>query len=281
MSENSFFKALSFFGKKSAEAKIKGPANHPSAEEGATLLTNRDRFNRAIGFAITFKNSEEGLRFIIQALAREHQSRLISRLILGEHNYHGGGNSHAASFDKLFFPLNEAVTPDGNRASNLLVGKNTYAGKLNLKRDPLISSPWNVGRLKRAIHNIRADDWQPDGNHDYEIYYPQRLGLVIGGTHSSSIGIVNAEDVYVSGCTEYDMGILFRYVHTDGEWYYTSHDNKPFHKVEFIEFAIIYEIGKLMSNVPVISYIPPKDPYADNPVVQEINRLCSSRNDSE
>jgi sulfite reductase beta subunit-like hemoprotein len=72
------------------------------------------------------------------------------------------------------------------------------------------------------------------------------IGWVHGGNHSIATGIVQGEGE-ITPDSVYDISEVYQYVYTDGEYYITKEDNGVISDVPNVEFAAIFEIGRLMN----------------------------------
>lgn len=121
---------------------------------------------------------------------------------------------------------------------------------ISLKDDLVLPWPWNYERLIGSLVSIGEDrhwgNWKMDVlNHNVELWLPMRIVFIIGGNHSITSGIVQGigtlEPNYV-----YDMSPIYNYVYTDGVYYYRKDDNSKIEKVNEVEFAVLFEVGRIM-----------------------------------
>jgi len=88
--------------------------------------------------------------------------------------------------------------------------------------------------------------WKAELNHQVILWEPIRVGWVHGGNHSIAVGILLGRGTIPPQCT-YDISPLYRYVTCDGEVYRRKSDGAIISEVASVEFAAIFEIGRLMA----------------------------------
>jgi hypothetical protein len=63
---------------------------------------------------------------------------------------------------------------------------------LDLAKDTVISFPWYMDRMKKALENIGKTRWKYDElNHKVYYYRPIGVGFFTNGLHSGAVGIQN------------------------------------------------------------------------------------------
>lgn len=121
--------------------------------------------------------------------------------------------------------------------------------KINLSTDLILPWPWHKDRLIRALIDIgegrKKKKWKQDfNNHFVEVWLPIGIAWVNGGNHSITMGIVQGGEMEPE--YYYDISEVYKYVYCDGENFIRTEDNKVIAKVTNIEFAAIFEIGRLL-----------------------------------
>ncbi|MBX3059463.1 MAG: hypothetical protein KF770_23670 [Anaerolineae bacterium] len=150
----------------------------------------------------------------------------------------------------LFFDPQAPLTPDGKSLYDLGQIKHTRQ-ELSMGKDIILAQPWSVDKLYRAFRMIgngkSSGRWQQDGNHRIELWEPLHIAWVNGGNHSISAGMLQGEGSIVP-VDVYDISGVFPYVRCDGEFYFRTYDNLKIGRVESVEFAAIFEIGRILAN---------------------------------
>ncbi|AVK51271.1 hypothetical protein AXY43_26465 [Clostridium sp. MF28] len=121
--------------------------------------------------------------------------------------------------------------------------------KINLSTDLILPWPWHKDRLIRALIDIgegrKKKKWKQDfNNHFVEVWLPMGIAWVNGGNHSITMGIVQGGELEPE--YYYDISDVYKYVYCDGENFIRTEDNKVIAKVTNVEFAAIFEIGRLL-----------------------------------
>ncbi|MGM1044824.1 MAG: DUF6710 family protein [Bacillota bacterium] len=126
----------------------------------------------------------------------------------------------------------------------------TESYTVSLSEDLVLPWPWNYERLIDSLIKIgKGRNWgvwkKDEMNHNVELWLPQRIVFVIGGNHSITSGIIQGtgslEPNYV-----FDTKPVYEYIYTDGIHYYRKKDNSIIAKVEVVEFAVLFEVGRIM-----------------------------------
>lgn len=72
-----------------------------------------------------------------------------------------------------------------------------------------------------------------------------RVAWVYGGNHSITAGIVRGEGEIETPLV-YDFSALYKHVKCDGRRFERKHDSKVLSRVKSVEWAGIFEIGRLL-----------------------------------
>lgn len=114
--------------------------------------------------------------------------------------------------------------------------------------DPIMTYPWNTGRLIRAYKSYGShvsNPWIADRNHHAVLIQPFGITIIRGGNHSITTGILlNEGKIHVEA--SYDMSGLFPSIYTDGVHYFRTIDDSMYAPVNNFSMAAIFEIGKLI-----------------------------------
>lgn len=155
------------------------------------------------------------------------------------------------TFDLLFFNTLIKVSDDNKDFSDICLKKDRKQ-IVDFSKDLVLSSPWNKERFRDSLFKIGENRprgmWQEDKmNHNSSYYYPLNLTIAYNGLHSISTGIIQSYGKME--CTQYyDLSLIYKYVWTDGKNYYRKNNNSVIEKVWNIEFAAIFEIGRLIKD---------------------------------
>ncbi len=186
----------------------------------------------------------EALNDLIKLLARPYQS-ITMKSVLTELDQN---SIKTIDSKELFFDQFEKI-PYLNQSLFDLKEKCNYSKPLKLKTDVILPWPWNQYRIINCLSNIGIDrpagNWKQDDNHKIEYWLPFGIGFVHGGNHSITNGIINGTGV-IKKYDTYDISKIYKFIYCDGEYYRIKKDNTIFQKVNNLEFACIFEIGRLM-----------------------------------
>lgn len=122
--------------------------------------------------------------------------------------------------------------------------------EIQLGKDLILPWPWHRTRLINAISNIGKGRawgvWEQDfSNHTVELWLPLGVAWVDGGNHSIAIGIIQCSGKLKPDYI-YDISKIYDYVFCDGENYISKENKKIIAPVKNVEFAAIFEIGRMM-----------------------------------
>ncbi|WP_390904926.1 DUF6710 family protein [Paenibacillus polymyxa] len=122
---------------------------------------------------------------------------------------------------------------------------------VRLGADPILTRPWNIGRLIGAFLNIgegkESGDWiQDPNNHRVELWLPFGVTFVSSGNHSITTGILNNEgQLNVDNVYKMDFEVL-NSIQCDGVHYFRKKDGSLIAPVNNLSLAAVFEIGKLI-----------------------------------
>ncbi|WP_156497351.1 DUF6710 family protein [Paenibacillus jamilae] len=151
------------------------------------------------------------------------------------------------TFNEVFF---KKPIEDRCYINNYLKQLPNESYSVSLKDDLVLPWPWNYDRLIGSLVSIGEDrhwgDWKMDDlNHNVELWLPMRIVFIIGGNHSITAGIVQGIGTLKPNYV-FDMSPIYDHVYTDGVYYYRKDDNSKLEKVNEIEFAVLFEVGRIM-----------------------------------
>jgi len=153
----------------------------------------------------------------------------------------------------VWFDEHIKITPEGLTLYKL---KNKVQRKtpLKLNYDIILPWPWNRNRIVKCLcyigKNRPAGEWKEDDNHKIEFWWPIGIGWVKTGNHSITAGIALGEGEITDYIT-YDISPVYEHVECDGLFFIRKDDKKVLSLVKDVEFAAIFEIGRLMKNLNV------------------------------
>lgn len=121
---------------------------------------------------------------------------------------------------------------------------------VDLSSDLVMPWPWKRSRVEDCICSIgagrKAGPWLQDpANHRVELWLPFGVGWVHGGNHSIAVGVVQGRGEITTDSV-YDLSPLFDWVECDGAQFLNKTNGHVLSNVEDIEFAAIFEIGRLL-----------------------------------
>lgn len=150
-----------------------------------------------------------------------------------------------------FFGLSEKVSLDGKTMYDMIYHKKENRNvEVDLIKDLVLPWPWNVSRYLDSISSIGESKpwgkWCEDTlNHRVNMLLPMGICFVEGGNHSITSGIIHGEGTLIAK-NVYDFSGVYKYVYTDGLQYKRVEDDSVISNVVNIEFAVIFEIGRMM-----------------------------------
>ncbi|VDN46683.1 conserved protein of unknown function [Petrocella atlantisensis] len=180
----------------------------------------------------------------IRLLGRSTQTEYLQSLFI-----EGKGPKQVK--EDIFINVMETINIGGKEVKIFdLIERIDHKGSLKLGRDLILPWPWNYNRYCSALCNfgseLHSKEWKEDKiNHCIELWLPVGVAFVHGGNHSITAGIIQAEgEVTPYQCVKMDK--YYDYIYTDGVYYREIQSCEKISKVESLEFAAIYEIGRLI-----------------------------------
>lgn len=186
---------------------------------------------------------------LINSLGKPYQFDLINRCIKGKPI-----DNHNASFiEHLFFKNSfehyKLILTDNDGA---MINYSSSKDKVVLpSKNLILTFPWDETRLLDAFNNIGekvGNEWKQDPmNHRVVLINPLNIGYVTNGNHSTAMNIINNE-APMTITEEMDLSPVFDEIYTDGQFFRWMNGDAIIDEVNSIEFAAIFEIGRLIIN---------------------------------
>jgi hypothetical protein len=232
---------------------------------GKSAKFKREKFKNIVDFAedVINKVEREGLTYdehpvydVIRLVGRNIQTNYMNRVIFRKNislNLDGDCGT-----DNMF-NINNYVKLSNNDSKKLRdIIKESKSNKVaKLGKDLVLPSTWRRDRLLNTICDIgegrfgskRFDSpggtFEQTRNHNIELWLPLGIYWVHNGNHSPTVGIIQSEGVIVP-LDVYDISELYEYIYSDGNKFYNKFDGSEFDDVNCVEFAAIFEIGRLI-----------------------------------
>lgn len=184
---------------------------------------------------------------IIRLLGRKTQSEMISTVLQSDEKVASSDDT----LEKLLFSVTEPLIKDGRNLNDIKRKVNSER-TIKLKRDLVLPLPWKQSRFVQTLTKIGFDrDWgawtQDKINHKVEVWLPMGIIWVHSGNHSIASGVIRGEGV-IHTTNVYDISEIYEHVYCDGGNFYRTHDNSVIAPVRNLEFAAIFEIGRMMKD---------------------------------
>lgn len=229
--------------------------------------TQKDKFNLMLEFAQSVINSAEKsekfnysnknnvisntklnpLLDVIRLLGKKKQTEhLIDLLYVKDES-----SLLKVTPEDVFFDPRVIITNDGKCMNDLLKPIKSDI-RINLKSDLILPCPWKRTRLINTISSIGegkiSEKWEQDYNNHYvDVWLPLRIAWVNGGNHSIASGIIQGVGE-IKPENVYDISSVYDYVYTDGINYISKIDGGIISSVKNLEFAVIFEIGRMINS---------------------------------
>jgi len=127
-----------------------------------------------------------------------------------------------------------------------IIKKTDYNRPLKLRTDVILPWPWSRDRIVGNLIGREPRTWRQDLNHMIEYWLPIGIGFVNNGNHSIACGIINGEGT-IKEYNSYDISPLYAHIYSNGKHYLRTHDHSIIGEVKDLEFAAIFEIGRIMA----------------------------------
>ncbi|URZ06505.1 DUF6710 family protein [Clostridium felsineum] len=230
--------------RKSKELKEK-KCKFNSAVKFANSVLNEFNNSLMLGRIDTKDVQTHPLIDVVRLLGRRLQTQYLSYLLFTEESE----EVKDITVDEIMFSISDPLTQNDETLYNL-ISKVDIKRNVHLKNDLVLPWPWKRERLIRTIAYIgegkKSGKWKQDfQNHFVQLWLPLGIAWVNGGNHSIAEGIVQGEGV-IEVNEIYDISPLYKYVFCDGLYYRRIYDNSIISPVKNVEFAAIFEIGRIM-----------------------------------
>jgi hypothetical protein len=196
------------------------------------------------------KGNEHPILDVVRLVGRNVQTKYLTSLLV-----HKDETSLPSLFpETAFFGDRTFLTDDYKRLYDFK--KEVKSTKsVDLNKDLILPWPWKRSRLISAICNIgenrRWGNFKQDFNNHYvELWLPLGIAWVQGGNHSIASGILQGKGTLKPVYT-YDISDVYDVIYTDGLNYYRKKDNVVICTVNDVDFAALFEIGRLMNDYDI------------------------------
>lgn len=181
---------------------------------------------------------------VIRLLGRKIQTKYMIDLLYNSYE----SNLPRLEYSNILFETIYPITSDRRFFSD--IKKKVFREiKLELGKDLILPWPWKRERLIGTISTIGdgrlKGTWEQTANHNVEFWLPMGIGWVDGGNHSITAGIIQ-DSGEIQPNKICDVSEIYNYIYTDGINYIRKHDRVVISPVRNIEFAAIFEIGRMM-----------------------------------
>ncbi len=218
----------------------------PRLEEVGRLEQQVAQFDALTALARGVADAEPGaLVQLARLVGRKLQADAIHLRLLDTADW----GSWESSPPACWFDRSLALTPDG-RAFDDLVPQRPTDRIVSLATAVVLTGPWSRACLARVLARIGAGRpwgaWRGDPlNHAAIIWLPWGLVEMINGLHSAIAGAALSKGVF-RATVVCDVGPLYEHVACDGRYYTRRHDGAVLAQVEDVQWATLFEIGRLM-----------------------------------
>lgn len=222
------------------------------------LLTPEQKLLNYLSFAKELEaNNVEDIYKLINILGRKIQYEYFDGLIASGKPTLEASDSKLNMEDLLISPRkNDLESVARSKWNNLFIEKKIEnEQEISLAEKIIFPWPWNRERLVSAFQcigeNRPAGKWKYDkGNHDVVWWEPIGIGTVFRGNHSLAAGVIAGVGKIELKYT-LDLADAYSHVTCDGRYYYL--DGSKFAMVENLDFAIIFELGRILNNYGIKS----------------------------
>lgn len=183
---------------------------------------------------------------IINLLGRKLQTDYLVNLLFNKDESPLDG----IEYSTVLFETKNPITLDGKYFEEI-IKELTINKNISLGKDLILPWPWKRNRLISSICNIgkgrASEEWKQDQkNHFVELWLTLGIAWVNGGNHSIATGVIQCQGL-IKPEYVYDISPIYKYIYTDGINYIRKQDGKVISPVNNVEFAAIFEIGRVMS----------------------------------
>lgn len=210
------------------------------------------KFEKAMGYAEAVLKTggdignNHPLLDVVRLLGRTVQTQYLSHMLFSKEKR---SDLPDITFDYLFFDRGKKLSIDGKMLYDIIERLENNDREVILSKDLILPWPWDQDRAVSAIVNIGQDrkngEWKQDPNHRIVLWLPIGIALVRGGNHSIAAGIIQGAGT-IKPDEVSDISKIYDYVYCDGQNYIRKEDKQIISPVQHVEFAVIFEIGRLM-----------------------------------
>jgi hypothetical protein len=211
-----------------------------------------DHFKSILSFALEILDSDHPkvIYDLIYSLGKPYQIKLINDCVMGN-----SLSRDSAPFEEhLFFKhihKKYSLKKTDISGSYKNYSKPTTKKTLLPNETLIFTFPWHNKRLSDAFSTIGkkvGNPWMHDSlNHRVTYIFPINIGYVTNGNHSTAINILNNE-APMNVTEELDLTTIYDEIYTDGLYFKRVDDDSIVDRVASIEFAAIFEIGRMILN---------------------------------
>lgn len=186
------------------------------------------------------------LKRLIRMLGKRRQGEILEAIFV----YDGGSLPPLPPFMEWFnqwrqeAPSYIALTPDGRTSKDLrrIIRR---PRRVSFKTDLVLPAPCNMSLMLQRIENQEPNFSKGWSKRMVLVSEPLGMVLVDYSDAESLIGIIDQEgEVEVDSFHDYSE--LYQYVHCDGENFIRTWDGHVIAPVFDVEFAAIFEIGRIL-----------------------------------
>ncbi|RHW36015.1 hypothetical protein D1B31_18170 [Neobacillus notoginsengisoli] len=220
-------------------------------KKGKNLNNNNfENFQSIMFVANSLLKSDSPSRIydLVYALGKPYQFDVINKCIKGTPL----SRDSAFAFEHLFLKNsneNYRFMKDDSTGRLINYSNRLTRTTINPSNSLIFSFPWHLNRLCDAFENVGekvGSKWEVDPlNHRVVHIYPLNIGYVTNGNHSTVMNIINNE-APMNITDELDLSLVYDEIYTDGKYFRRIQDKKILDKVTSVEFAAIFEIGRLI-----------------------------------
>lgn len=192
------------------------------------------------------------LRDLVRLLGRPVQAAWMSQVLVAPKAV------PSVASDEVLFPCTFPFTEAGSGLSALLE-REDRPRTLSLATDLVLPFSWNRSSLANCLADIgstkASGPWRENTNHIVECWEPIGVGWVINGCHSIIAGILQGEGT-ITVSSIYHMRQLYDLIECDGTTYRLRRNRQLICPVRCVEFAGIFEIGRMMLKQGILKWTP-------------------------
>lgn len=208
-------------------------------------------FNNILSVAnkLLESNAPSRLYDLIYSMGKPYQLEVINSCIKGK----SLSTDKSKDIEHLFFENNckyyRFIKEDETGRNFINYSSCSKEYKIHPSESLIFTFPWEEKRLIDAFINIGekvGDKWKHDPlNHRVTHILPLNIGYVTNGYHSSAMNIISNESPMII-TEELNLAPIYKEIYTDGQYFRRKLDDTIIDRVASVEFAAIFEIGRLL-----------------------------------